>query len=80
MARRLPPYIGLGDLRDVDRAHDAAAHAPLLDGALDGQRVYDGAKHPHVVGGGRLDADLLGEPPAPDVAGSHHYPNLGSGG
>src|SRR5215212_3308435 len=69
---RTPTDVGFGDLLDVDGGLDPGRYSASFEGRLQSHRVYDGAKHRHVVGRGPLYAELVGDVrTAEDVAAAY---------
>ena len=68
--------VGLGDLMHLDRGHDAAVQAALLDGVLQGDGVDDGGEHAHVVCGDAVHVDGLLGHSAKEVAAANDDANL----
>src|SRR5215213_5936030 len=76
---RTPTDVGFGDLLDVDGGLDPGRYSASFEGRLQSHRVYDGAKHRHVVGRGPLYAELVGDVrTAEDVAAADHDGQLGT--
>src|ERR1700722_11854707 len=68
--------VGLGYLVHLDRRHDAAMQAALLDGVLQGDGVDNGGEHAHVVCGDAVHVDGLLGYSAKEVAASDDDANL----
>src|SRR4029077_19857843 len=72
MARGAAADERLGDLVHFDGAHQAGEAAVFFERVLEGEGVYDGGEHAHVIAGGAVDGERFLAGAAEDVAAADH--------